>query len=89
MTVHRVRSWAHFYDAIAEGDKTHDLRKNDRDYRVGDILELVRFDNVRGIETGEEQKAVVTYVTDRNCPCAFSSAVLPHDYAILSIRKVK
>jgi hypothetical protein len=27
MKTHTVKSWAHFYDAILRGLKTHDLRK--------------------------------------------------------------
>lgn len=87
MATHYVKSWAHFYDAIAAGQKTHDLRKNDRDYRVGDKLILQRYDNINGVYTGEELPVEVTYITNNTVPCAFSSAVLPSDYAILSIQK--
>ena len=86
---HVVRSWAHLYDAIEIGLKTHDLRKNDRDYQVGDQLVLQRYDNTTGRYTGQEQKVKITYITGRDhVPCAFSSAVLPNDYCILSIMKV-
>lgn len=87
MTIHHVKSWAHFYDAIELGLKTHDLRKNDRDYKVGDTLVLQRYDNIRGCYTGEELPVEVTYITSKTVPCAFSSAVLPADYAILSIQR--
>lgn len=85
---HHVRSWAHFFDAIERGDKTHDLRKDDRNYRVGDWLILDRFDNINGVSTGAQCVVEITYITDRNTPCAFSSSVLPNGYCILSIRKV-
>lgn len=88
MTTHKVKSWAHFFDAIEAGDKTHDLRKDDRGYQVGDTLILQRYDNINGIYTGEELPVEVTYITSKAVPCAFSSAVLPPDYAILSIQRV-
>lgn len=87
MRTHHVKSWAHFFDAIAAGQKTHDLRKDDRNYQVGDILVLRRYDNINGVYTGEELPVDVTYITSKTVPCAFSSAVLPPDYAILSIQK--
>lgn len=86
---HRVKSWAHFYDAIRDGLKKHDLRLNDRDYQIGDVLILERYDNVKGEYTGESQRAVVTYMTSNRYPCAYSSAVLPRDYVILSLELVK
>lgn len=86
-TVHQVKSWSHFYDAIARGDKTHDLRKDDRGYKVGDILMLRRYDIQKGDYTGEECCVLITYITSTQFPCAYSSAVLDRDYVILSIRK--
>lgn len=86
MTTHTVKSWAHFYDAIVAGKKMHDLRKDDRDYQVGDTLILQRYDNINGRYTGEECEAKVTYITNKQVPCAFSSSVLPPDYCILSLK---
>jgi hypothetical protein len=85
MTLHHVKSWSHFFDAINTGHKKHDLRKNDRDYRVGDTLLLRRYDNINGRFTGESIYRSVTYITSNEFPCAYSSAVLPNDYCILSL----
>jgi uncharacterized protein YqfB (UPF0267 family) len=85
MTIHEVKSWSHFFDAIEAGAKKHDLRKNDRDYKVGDTLRLLRYDNINGKYTGGTQVVAVTYVTSNQFPCAFSSAVIPNDYCILSL----
>ncbi len=88
MTEHVVKSWDRFFDAINAGVKLHDLRKNDRDYQVGDTLLLERYDPKEGKYTGQQCRVEVTYITSNQWPCAYSSAVLPHDYAILSIKKV-
>ena len=85
MTIHNVKSWSHFFDAIESGHKKHDLRKNDRNYKVGDILKLQRYDNINGEYTGREISRRVTYITSNVTPCAYSSAVLPNDYCILSL----
>jgi len=86
MTIHRVKSWSHFFDAIVNGDKLHDLRKNDRDYKVGDTIVLRRYDMKNGRFTGEECERKISYITNNQFPCAYSSAVLPHDYCILSLK---
>lgn len=86
MTKHIVKSWAHFFDAIKAGKKLHDLRKMDREYKVGDTLVLQRYDNINGEYTGEEIEVEVTYITSNKTPCAFSSSALDRDYCILSLR---
>lgn len=85
MTTHDVKSWAHFFDAIDSGHKKHDLRKNDRNYKVGDFLRLRRYDNINGCYAGPTIVRKITYITSRELPCAFSSAVLEPDYCILSL----
>jgi len=90
MTVHRVKSWAHLFVPFLRGEKTHDLRIMDRDYKVGDILQLCEYDKCREQFTGREASAEITHITSRdNVPCAFSNSVLHHDYGILSIRKIE
>lgn len=85
MKTHYCKSWTYFYDAIVSGEKTHDLRINDRDFAVGDIIVLRRYDQVNGKYTGEECEVKITYITSNKTPCAFSCAVLNKEYCILSI----
>lgn len=87
MTTHRVKSWKPFFDAIRKGDKLHDLRVNDRDYKVGDMLVLECYEPFTGNYTGETHVVEVSFITSNQFPCAFSSAVLPKDYVILSLRR--
>lgn len=45
MTVHRLKLWPQYFDAVAEETKTHEVRKEDhRRFAVGDILVLREFD---------------------------------------------
>lgn len=76
---------------MLDGVKTHDLRIDDRNYQVGDILELREYDIDTGTYTGRGCHMEITYITGRGpgqSPCAFSGAVLHRDYVILSVRKV-
>lgn len=40
MKRHVLKCWPEFFDAIADGRKTFELRRDDREYAVGDVLEL-------------------------------------------------
>jgi hypothetical protein len=90
MKTHTVKSWSPFFQAIKRGDKTHDLRYDcDRHFEVGDRIVLQEYEPFEGRYTGEECTVIVTYITSNRTPCAFSSAVLDKDYAILSIKLEK
>lgn len=43
MAEHTLKTLAPFFDAVADGSKTFEVRKNDRGFAVGDILVLTRF----------------------------------------------
>ena len=45
---HLLKCEAKFFDALAEGRKTFEIRLNDRDYHVGDELVLTR--TVHGVD---------------------------------------
>lgn len=38
--VHEVKCWPEFFNALVNGNKTFEVRKNDRPYRVGDYLAI-------------------------------------------------
>lgn len=42
MTHHILKCWPPFYDAVASGAKTFELRLDDRGFQKGDTLELLR-----------------------------------------------
>jgi hypothetical protein len=63
------------------GTKTAEIRYNDRDFGVGDILELRLHDRQYGRFTGHWIKAVVTHILERGYG-------LEEDYIMLSFRKI-
>ena len=70
MKVHELKCWPEFFNAIIEGRKTFEIRKNDRDYQPGDCLVLKEWQpNVTGTAaldgeyTGRETRQMVPYVT--------------------------
>ena len=52
---HIIRLAAMWFDDVASGKKSFELRKNDRGYKEGDVLELMEFKD--GRNTGREIKA--------------------------------
>jgi len=40
MSKHFLKTWAEYFEAVKSGNKTFEVRVNDRDFKVGDILVL-------------------------------------------------
>lgn len=59
---HTLKITPEYYRAIERGDKTFEVRKNDRDFQVYDILELKEF--FGGEYSGRYIRAEVTYILD-------------------------
>jgi hypothetical protein len=60
---HQLKVWPRFWDALESGKKTFELRLNDRDFRVGDILHLEEWDASCG-HTGRTIEREVTCYLD-------------------------
>ncbi len=50
---HRLKTDAECFIAILQGIKRFEFRKNDRDFKVGDILYLVEWNKEMQAETGD------------------------------------
>lgn len=75
-TTHHLKTVQPYYAACEIGEKTFELRKDDRNYAVGDILHLYEWDKNR--ETGRSHYKQVTYIL-RDAP------YVPDGYACLAI----
>lgn len=61
--LHTLKIQSRYFKDVVSGLKTFEIRKNDRDYEVGDTLELEEIDS--NFEyTGEDCYVEVTYITD-------------------------
>lgn len=90
MTTHVVKSWCYLYSAAVAGYKTHDFRDmTERDYKIDDHLHFREFDQTTGNYTGREALFLITYITDRQTPCAMSSCALAKNYGVLSIKLIR
>lgn len=59
--VHDLKCWPPHFAAVRDGFKPFEVRKNDRDFRVGDTLRLWEFDPERNLHTGMYFHRLVTY----------------------------
>lgn len=62
MTEHELKCWPGYFEALVDGRKSFELRKNDRDYQVGDTLRLREYAPGPDEYTGREIKRTVTYM---------------------------
>ena len=80
MTVHELKTWPEHFAAVADGRKTFELRHDDRDFAVGDVLRLREWSPMHREYTGLTCDRVVTHVL-RDAP---HFGLMP-GFAILSI----
>lgn len=61
-TIHELKILPEYFEAVVSGDKRFEIRKNDRNYKKGDILRLNEYQE--GQYTGDVHVAEITYITD-------------------------
>lgn len=61
---HELKIYPEFFSAVCTGVKRAELRKNDRDYRVGDTLHLLETPRGSCHRTGEFINATITHIAD-------------------------
>jgi len=63
MIEHELKTLPKFFKVIEDGQKTFEIRKNDRNFQVGDVVILKEFSSSKGY-TGRELIITITYVTN-------------------------
>ena len=76
---HKLKLAKMFFEDVRLGRKSFELRKNDRDYQIGDILELREMDN--GEPTGRVIEKEITYILE-------GFAGLKEGYCILALADI-
>jgi len=66
---HELKVWPVFYDALATGIKTFEVRYNDRNFNPGHTLRLREYSPTGGAYSGRECQRIITYVLSGDeCP---------------------
>lgn len=61
-SLHYLKTWPEYFEKIASGEKTFEVRKNDRDFKVGNWLLLREWDPIEGEYTGDWDVKKVDYI---------------------------
>ena len=86
-TVHTLKTWPEHFGALLDGSKTFELRRDDRDFAVGDALVLREWvpdpkSGDGGRYTGRSLDMVVTHILRRD-----SWGALASGWCILSVKE--
>lgn len=76
---HELKIRPEYFDAVRNRIKTFEVRKNDRNYQVGDWLKLREYDPTKEEYTGSELMVFVSYILKGG------SFGIPDDMVIMSI----
>jgi ASC-1-like (ASCH) protein len=60
--VHELKCWTEYFQPIWDGDKTFDVRINDRNFKVGDVIVLGEFCNETQLYLKRSVTAYITYI---------------------------
>lgn len=78
--LHRLKTWPAPFQAVLDGRKSFEFRKDDRAYAVGDVLSLSEYDPDAEKHTGREAQVVVAYILHGG------KHGLPIGYVVMSVR---
>lgn len=59
---HELKTWPEYFSPVSWGLKTFEIRNNDRNFMIDDILHLREYKPETEVYTGREIKVIVTYV---------------------------
>lgn len=76
--IHELKTWPQYFQAITSGEKTFEIRKNDRGFKVGDTLRLCNYDPDLGRFTGHTVERKIAYI-------AQGVFGLPDDVCVMSL----
>lgn len=62
MNYHELKTWPEYFEAVKDGSKRFEARKNDRDYQSGDAVRLREYDPEKQEYTGRDMFRRIGYV---------------------------
>lgn len=78
---HELKCWPDFFVLVACGDKSFEVRRNDRDFQIGDTLVLKEWHPASGY-SGREVRRVVHWILTHQM-----LVLLPEDVVVMEIRE--
>ena len=81
MKTHELKTINPYFQEVWDGNKTFEVRFNDRDFQVEDFLILKEYDHVKKEFIGREVFCQITYILDDPSYCK-------EGYVILAIKSL-
>lgn len=72
---HELKVWPEFFDALADGRKQFEMRKDDRGFKPGDTLRLREYSPGPDEYTGREVTKKITYMLWGDDPASYAFGV--------------
>ncbi|SDI49742.1 DUF3850 domain-containing protein [Paenibacillus naphthalenovorans] len=60
---HELKTWPEYFELVVQRKKNFEVRRNDRDFKVGDLLWLREYSHESGY-TGRETGRFIAYILD-------------------------
>ena len=64
MMIHELKIWPKYFDAVNKEVKRFEIRKNDRNFQVGELLLLKEFDSISDSYSGRQIKCKILYILE-------------------------
>lgn len=77
MKEHDIKVWPPYYAAIEADEKLFEVRKNDRDYQVGDVLRMREYAPGPDEYTGKQMRRKILYMISGDEPLGFAFGLRP------------
>ena len=84
MNTHHLKIAPEYFDKVFKGEKTFELRKNDRCFEKGDCIILHEYEPNGAEYTGRIGSYLITYILEGDL-----SKLLPSEYVLFSIKPFK
>ena len=69
MKIHELKILPEYFLEVVNGNKTFEVRKNDRDFQIGDYVTLREYNIETNEYTGRQINVKITYVLDNSNYC--------------------
>jgi ASC-1-like (ASCH) protein len=82
---HNLKTWPEYFRSVWDGSKTFEVRKSDRNFKVGDSMILQEWDPSLKEYTGRSVHTTITYILNGGnfgieqgtCVIAFQTTMIP------------
>lgn len=74
--IHALKEWPEHFADVIDGRKTYEVRDNDRDFLMGDMLALNEFDPQRQMYTGNSCLVYIDHILNDSKFCKDGQVIL-------------